>query len=91
VVAINYVGSKYFDNDQSNSFGEKIPSYTTVDAMLSHTWKDYRMSAGINNIFNEKFYEYGVSSTFTPGVYNAYPLPERTILFTLSKEFGNTL
>jgi len=91
VVAINYVGSRYFDNDQSNSFGEKIPSYTTVDAMLSHTWKDYRMSAGINNIFNEKFYEYGVSSTFTPGVYNAYPLPERTILFTLSKEFGNTL
>ena len=91
IVAVNYVDSSYFDNDQSNSFGEKIPCYTTVDAKLSHVYKGLRMTAGINNLFDEKFYEYGVSSTFTPGVYNAYPLPERTILFTLSKEFGNTL
>ena len=90
MVAINYVDSRYFDNDQSNSFGEKIPSYTTVDAKLSHVYKGLRMTAEVNNIFNEEYYEYGVSSTFTPGVYNAYPLPERTILFTLSKEFGNT-
>jgi iron complex outermembrane receptor protein len=90
ILAINYVDSKYFDNDQSNSFGEKIPSYTTVDAKLSHTYMGFRMSAGINNIFEEEFYDYGVSSTFSPGVYNAYPLPERTILLTVSKEFGNT-
>ena len=90
VVAINYVGSKYFDNDQSNSFDKKIPSYTTVDAKLSHTYRGYRMTAGINNIFAEKFYEYGVSSTSTAGVYNAYPLPERTILVTVSKAFGRT-
>ncbi len=89
IVAINYVDSSYFDNDQSNSFGEKIPSYTTVDARLSHVYKGLRMTAEVNNIFNEEYFEYGVSSTFTPGVYNAYPLPERTILFTASKEFGN--
>ncbi|MGB5716404.1 MAG: TonB-dependent receptor [Gammaproteobacteria bacterium] len=90
IVAINYVDSRYFDNDQSNSFGEKIPSYTTVDAKLSHVYKGLRMAAAVNNIFEEQYFEYGVSSTFSPGVYNAYPLPERTILFTLSKEFGNT-
>ncbi len=89
IVAINYVDSSYFDNDQSNSFGKKIPSYTTVDARLSHVYKGLRMTAEVNNIFNEEYFEYGVSSTFTPGVYNAYPLPERTILFTASKEFGN--
>ena len=89
IVAINYVDSSYFDNDQSNSFGEKIPSYTTVDARLSHVYNGLRMTAEVNNIFNEEYFEYGVSSTFTPDVYNAYPLPERTILFTASKEFGN--
>ncbi|RLA01421.1 MAG: TonB-dependent receptor, partial [Gammaproteobacteria bacterium] len=89
ILAINYVDSKYFDNDQSNTFGKKIPSYTTVDAKLSHTIKGFRMTAEVNNIFEEEFYEYGVSSTFSPGVYNAYPLPERTILFTVSKEFGS--
>ena len=89
VVAVNYVDSKYFDNDQSNSFGEKIPSYTTVDAKLAHTYKGFRMTAEVNNILEEEYFEYGVSSTFSPGVYNAYPLPERTILFTVAKEFSN--
>jgi iron complex outermembrane receptor protein len=89
VLAIDYVDSKYFDNDQSNSFGKKIPSYTTVDAKLSHTIRGLRMTAEVNNIFEEEFYEYGVSSTFSAGVYNAYPLPERTILLSVSKEFGS--
>lgn len=90
VIAVNYVDRRYFDNDQSNSFGKKIPSYTTVDARLGHTYRGFRVTAEVNNIFAEEYYEYGVSSTFSPGVYNAYPLPERTILFTLSKDFGNT-
>ena len=89
VVAVNYVDSKFFDNDQSNSFSEKIPAYTTVDAKLAHTYKGFRMTAEVNNIFEEEYFEYAVSSTFSPGVYNAYPLPERTILFTVAKEFGN--
>ncbi|MGB5177357.1 MAG: TonB-dependent receptor [Gammaproteobacteria bacterium] len=89
-IAVNYVDSQYFDNDQSNSFGEKIPAYTTVDARLSHMYLGMRLTAGVNNIFDEEYFEYGVSSSFSPGVYNAYPLPERTILFTVSKDFGNT-
>ena len=78
-----------FDNDQSNTFARKIPSYYTVDTKISHRYRGFRLTAEVNNIFDEKFYDYGVSSTFTPGVYNAYPLPERTILFTVSKDFGN--
>ena len=89
VVSANFVDNKYFDNDQSNTFEKKIPSYTTVDAKISHRYRGFRLTAEVNNIFEEKFYDYGVSSTFSPGVYNAYPLPERTILFTVSKDFGN--
>jgi iron complex outermembrane receptor protein len=88
-VAANFVDNKYFDNDQSNTFAEKIPSYYTIDAKISHRYRGFRMTAEVNNIFEEKAYDYGVSSTFSPGVYNAYPLPERTILFTVSKDFGN--
>ena len=89
VVAANFVDNKYFDNDQSNTFAEKIPSYYTIDAKVSHRYRGFRLTAEVNNIFEEKFYDYGVSSSFSPGVYNAYPLPERTILFTVSKELGN--
>lgn len=89
IVAANFVDNKYFDNDQTNTFAESIPSYYTIDAKISHRYRGFRLTAGINNVFEEKFYDYGVSSTFSPGVYNAYPLPERTILFTLAKDFGN--
>ena len=89
VVSANFVDNKYFDNDQSNTFAKKIPSYTTIDAKISHRYRGFRLTAEVNNIFEEKFYDYGVSSPFTPGVYNAYPLPERTILFNVSKDFGN--
>jgi len=89
IVAANFVDNKYFDNDQTNTFAETIPSYYTIDAKISHRYRGFRLTAGINNVFEEKFYDYGVSSTFSPGVYNAYPLPERTILFTLAKDFGN--
>ncbi|MEA2094624.1 MAG: TonB-dependent receptor [Pseudomonadota bacterium] len=87
--AVNFVGKKYFDNDQANDFGKKIPSYETVDLQVSHLFRGFRFSAKVNNVFDKKFYDYGVSSTFTPGVYNAYPLPERTFLFTVSKAFGS--
>jgi iron complex outermembrane receptor protein len=87
-VSVSYVGNKYFDNDQANDFGRKIPSYTIVDLQASHQYRDYRFAAKIGNLFAEKAYDYGVSSTSSPGVYNAYPLPERTLLFTVSKEFN---
>jgi iron complex outermembrane receptor protein len=86
--SVSYVGDKYFDNDQANDFGKKIPSYAIVDLLASHQYRGYRFAAKIGNLFAEKAYDYGVSSTTSPGVYNAYPLPERTVLFTVSKEFG---
>jgi iron complex outermembrane recepter protein len=86
--SVSYVGDKYFDNDQANDFGKKIPSYAIVDLLASHQYRGYRFAAKIGNLFAEKAYDYGVSSTTSPGVYNAYPLPERTLLFTVSKEFG---
>ncbi|MGD2056906.1 MAG: TonB-dependent receptor, partial [Gammaproteobacteria bacterium] len=88
IAAINFVGEKYFDNDQANDFGKKIPSYETLDLQASHWYRGFRFAAKLNNALDKKYYDYGVSSTFSPGVYNAYPLPERTFLITVSREIG---
>jgi iron complex outermembrane receptor protein len=88
-VALNYVSNRYFDNDQSNDFGEKIPSYMTLDLQAGHVYHGLRLAARVNNLLADKHFDYGVRSTFTPGVYNAYPLPERTLLFTVSREFSS--
>jgi iron complex outermembrane receptor protein len=88
VITANYIDNKYFDNDQSNTFGRKIPSYKTFDAKVSHLYKGYRMTAEVNNILEEKAIDYGVSGAPSTGIYNAYPLPERTLLFTVAKSFG---
>ena len=55
----------------------------------SHLYRGYRLAARVNNLLADKHFDYGVRSTFTPGVYNAYPLPERTLLFTVSREFSS--
>ena len=87
-VAVNYVSNRYFDNDQTNDFDEKIPSYTTLDLQASHVYADFRFTGRVNNLLDDNHYDYGVRSTFSPGVYNAYPLPERTYLFTVSRDFS---
>lgn len=87
-VVWNHVSASYFENDESNDFGRKIPSYQTVDLKLSRTIADLDLALSINNLFDEEYYTYGVSSTFTPGVYNAYPLPERTVYLTASYTFN---
>jgi iron complex outermembrane receptor protein len=86
-VAVNFVDNSYFGNDLTNNFGKKIPSYTTVDAGASHIIAGYRLGLEANNIFDEKFFDTGFSGG--SGRYSAYPLPERTILFTVSREFGS--
>jgi len=88
IAAVNFTGEKYFDNDQANDFGKKIPSYETLDLQASHWYRGFRFVAKLNNVLDKKYYDYGVSSTLSPGVYNAYPLPERTFLVTVSRDFG---
>ena len=84
---VNYVGSQYFDNDQTNDFGQKIPAYTTVDLKLNHDIGNWTLSGAVNNLFNEKYYTYGIRSTSTPGRYNAYPMPDRNFMFSAAYAF----
>lgn len=88
MASVNFVGECYFDNDQANDFGKKIPSYETIDLQASYRYRGFRFVARVTNLLDKKYYNYGVSSTFTPGVYTAFPLPERTFMVTVSTELG---
>ncbi|MDB5905069.1 MAG: Colicin receptor [Betaproteobacteria bacterium] len=82
---VSYVGSQLMDNDEANTLGVSIPAYTPVDLKLTHRWKSWAFAAGVNNLFNQKYYNYAVRSQFVLDRYNAYPLPERN--GTISAEY----
>jgi iron complex outermembrane receptor protein len=81
---LSYVGSQYMENDEANTLGYKIPSYSLADLKLTHEVGELQLSASVNNLFDRKYFNYAVSSQFTPGRYNAYPLPGRTVFLGIS-------
>jgi iron complex outermembrane recepter protein len=87
-LAQRYVGRSYFDNDQSNAFGERIPSYRRSDLQLQATHqRGYWLRAGVYNLEDKTVFDYGVSSSFSPGVYSAYPLPDRHLMVSLGADW----
>jgi iron complex outermembrane receptor protein len=80
---LSYVSDQFMDNDEPNSLGTTIPSYTLVDLKLTHRVGDWLLAATVNNVLNEKYHNYAVRSQFVPDRYNAYPLPERNGMLTL--------
>ncbi len=96
----NYVGKRYFLNDQANDYS-RLNGYTTIDTNLSWRHKDLTINFGINNILNKKYSEYaGVmvddtwdSSTGSPGITDPkgtkfyYPSPERNFSLKLEYKF----
>lgn len=74
-----YTGKRRFDNDASNSFGEKIPSYIRHDAKIMYERHRYTLTAAVQNLANTRDHvDYAVRSG-TPGIFNAYPLPGREV------------
>jgi iron complex outermembrane receptor protein len=83
---VRYESSQIMENDEGNTLGARIPEYAVTDVKLSHRMGNLRITAGIENLFNRKYYTYAVRSQFVPDRYNAYPLPERA--FMLGLEIG---
>jgi len=80
---LSYVSDQFMDNDEPNSLGARIPAYTLLDLKLTHRMGDWMLAASLNNLLNEKYYNYAVRSQFIADRYNAYPLPERNGMLTL--------
>lgn len=75
----SWVDQQLFDGDERNDFGQRMPAFTVVDLLLAHRRGGWLISAGVKNLFNEKYFTYAVRSQFVPGRYNAYPQPERAV------------
>lgn len=71
------VSGQRMDNDEPNT-GRQIPAYYLVDVKLAHGFGWARIAATINNLFDERYYDYAVRSAFTPDRYSVYPLPGRS-------------
>ncbi|MGL4997680.1 MAG: TonB-dependent receptor domain-containing protein, partial [Cetobacterium sp.] len=55
---MNYNGSSYFPTDDMNKY-TKIGSYITVDGKISYNiFENLQIFAGINNIFDEQYFDY---------------------------------
>lgn len=72
-------GSRHMDNDQGNK-QPMIPADATLDLKISGEVNNFFWSFSVNNVFDALYYDYAVASAFTPGSFNAYPLPGRTYL-----------
>jgi iron complex outermembrane receptor protein len=81
--ALTAVSEQYMDNDEPNTLSAQIPAFTLVDAKLAHELGWGRVSAAVNNVFDERYYTYAVRSAFVADRYAVYPLPGRTFGLTL--------
>ena len=81
---MSYVGSQFMENDEPNTLGMKIPSYSLADIKLVHQVGALQVNASVNNLFDRKYFNYAVCSQFTAGKYSAYPLPGRTFYLGLN-------
>jgi iron complex outermembrane recepter protein len=78
--AFTAVSDQFMDNDEPNTLGRKIPAYYLVDLKLTQAFSWGRIAAMVNNLLDEKYYDYAVRSQFaaTPDRYSVYPLPGRS-------------
>ena len=76
-VEARHVGSSMFDGDETNVFGRRMPAYTVADLKLSFRSDRWLFNGGVRNLFDKKYFSYGVYTAFP--TYAALPAPERTL------------
>jgi iron complex outermembrane receptor protein len=81
-----YVGRQYYDNDQTNSFPDRMPAYATADLKLTHSVRNLSLSAAVNNLLNKHYYSYAIRNSAGTS-FNAYPQPGRTLLASAEYRF----
>ena len=81
-----YVGTQYYDNDQTNSFPSLMPAYTVVDVKFTQTVDRLTVGIAVNNLFSKLYYSYAIRNGAGTS-FNAYPQPDRTFLLTAEYRF----
>ncbi|WP_434632182.1 TonB-dependent receptor [Chromobacterium sp. CV08] len=87
-LSAQYVSEQYFDNDQSNSFGSKLPAYTVVDAKLTQDFgKHVTVALSANNLFDRHYASYGGTWYSSPTAYSLYPANGRNYQAAVTYKF----
>jgi iron complex outermembrane recepter protein len=81
-----YVGGQYYDNDQTNTFPDRMPAYATADLKLTHVLRSLSLSLAVNNILNKQYYSYAIRNGAGTS-FNAYPQAGRTLLASAEYRF----
>lgn len=84
-IEVRHVGSSPFDADETQTFGRPMPSYTVADIKLSARSDGWLLNAGVRNLFDKKYFSYGVFTGFP--TYSALPAPERTLFVSAQYTF----
>ena len=86
----SYTDDRFVSNDQEN-IEPVIPSYHLINLRLSSNQTKNNWSIGINNIFDESYYDFAVSSTThmdaSYGRQSVYPLMKRNLFLDYSYKF----
>ncbi len=83
---VRFNGSRRMDNDQAN-FQPMIPAFAVVDLRIGGEVDKMFWSLAVQNLFNEKYFDYAVASSSTFGTYNAYPQPGTAYMARLGVKF----
>jgi iron complex outermembrane receptor protein len=79
VASARYVGRQRYDNDQANAYPGLMPDYALADLKLSHNVAGWRLSAALDNLFDKRYYSYGIVGSFgCATAVCAYPQAGRT-------------
>ena len=81
-----YVGRQYYDNDQTNSFPDRMPAYATADLKLTHVLRGLGLSLAVNNLLDKHYYSYAIRNGAGTS-FNAYPQAGRTLLASAEYRF----
>ena len=86
---LNYTGDQFMTNDEINSFGRKIPSYSVLDLNIRKNAGLWTLAVNVNNALNREYFTFAVNSTTVGNdAFNFFPLPERSIFLTANYAFG---
>ena len=76
LATVSYVGPQFFDGDATNTFDQKMPSYTLINLKAEYDIDGWTLAAGVNNLLNEKYFNYGL---VVGNTYVAYPQATLTV------------
>ena len=84
-VQANYLGSRYFINDEANNLS-RLNDYLIFDMNLSYKYRDITAIFALNNIFDKEYSEVGAYSPFAAQK-GYYPSPGRSFNFKVKYSF----